>query len=110
MKNKEIDSVLNDAEREELEQLRAEREVRMAAQKAQELAVKNNLHKIRLDLPPAAGNYINIAGKLFYNGKEYEVSNDMKWQLEEAERRCWSHEASLHESVNKLRKPAPHRL
>lgn len=99
------DTILADAEREELEQLRAERDARMARDKAIEEAQKKESASITMDLPPAAGKGIQVAGKTYFHGKSYQVSNDLKWVLEEAQRRCWSHEASLHESENKGRRP-----
>lgn len=98
------ESVLADAEREELEQLRAERDARIERDNAIEAAQKAIATSITLNLPPAAGNSIQIAGKKYFHGQSYQVTNDLKWVLEEAERRCWSHEASLHESENKGRK------
>lgn len=97
--------VLNDAEREELEMLRAERAAREAEKIAADKAAELDLHKIRLDLPAAAGLGIQVGGRMYYNGIEYTVSNDLKWVLEEAERRAWCHESSLHNSENRTRKP-----
>lgn len=110
--NQEInaEAVLNDADREELEQLRAEREVRLAQQKADEDNASRDLHRLVLNLPPAAGEYISLANKLYYNGKEYQVSTATKWALEEAERRAWCHESSLHESENKGRRAQNRRI
>ncbi len=98
------DTVLADAEREELEQLRAERDARAATDKLLAEAEKRAATSITLNLPPAAGKGIHLAGKMYYHGQSYQVSNDLKWALEEAERRCWAHEASLHESENSGRK------
>lgn len=99
------DTVLDDAEREELELLRAERDGRIARDKAIEAAQKKEATSCTINLPPAAGNFISVAGNQYFHGKSYQVSNDLKWVLEEAQRRCWSHEASLHESSNKARRP-----
>jgi hypothetical protein len=98
------DTILADAEREELEQLRAERDARIARDIAIEDAQKKAATSITLNLPPAAGKGIQVAGKTYFHGQSYQVTNDLKWVLEEAERRCWAHEASLHESENKGRK------
>ena|ERR1700690_1280878 len=98
------ESVLDAADREELEQLRAERDARLLADKAEEEAAKIARTSVTMNLPPAAGKGIHIAGKMYFHGHTYQVSNDLKWTLEECERRCWAHEASLHESENKGRK------
>lgn len=100
----EADAVLNDAEREELELLRAERDARIASDKAVKLAAEKAATSITLNLPPAAGKGIFLNGKHYFHGHTYQVSNDVKWTLEECERRCWAHESSLHESENKGRK------
>lgn len=92
------------AEREELEQLRAERDARQVAEKAISDAEKRASLSVTLNLPPAAGKGIQMGGRMYYHGHNYQVSNDLKWALEEAERRCWAHESSLHESENKGRK------
>lgn len=105
-----VEAVLNDAEREELAELRAERAARDAEKVAAEKAAELNLHKIRLDLPAAAGMGVQVGGRMYYNGIEYTVSNDLKWVLEEAERRAWCHESSLHNSENRTRKPKNIRL
>lgn len=97
--------ILADAEREELELLRAERDARLARDKAIADAQKKEATSITINLPPAAGNFLSVAGNQYFHGKSYQVSNDLKWVLEEAQRRCWSHEASLHESSNKARRP-----
>ena len=99
------DTILADAEREELEQLRAERDARLVREKMIEEVQKKAATSVTLNLPPAAGNFVNIAGNRYLHGQTYQVSNDLKWVLEEAERRAWSHEASLHESSNKGRRP-----
>jgi hypothetical protein len=99
------DTILADADREELEQLRAERDARNSRDKAIEDAQKKEATSCTINLPPAAGNFISVAGNQYFHGKSYQVSNDLKWVLEEAQRRCWSHEASLHESSNKARRP-----
>lgn len=96
-------TVLPDADREELEQLRAERDERIAAEKIQADAAKLAATSITLNLPPAAGRGIRVAGREYLHGRNYQVPNDVKWALEEAERRCWAHESSLHESENKGR-------
>lgn len=96
--------VLSDADREELELLRAERSTRLVEEKRLAEAQKNAAEMITLNLPPAAGKGIVSGGRMFLHGRSYQVSNDVKWALEEAERRCWAHEASLHESENKGRK------
>ena len=98
------DSVLADAEREELEQLRAERDARVITEKALVEAEKRLATSVTINLPPAAGKGIQIAGRMYYHGHSYQVSNDLKWTLEEQERRAWAHESSLHESENKGRK------
>jgi hypothetical protein len=98
------ESVLDSADREELEQLRAERDARMLKDKAVQEAEKLAATSVTLNLPPAAGKGVHVAGKMYFHGHTYQVSNDLKWILEEAERRCWAHEASLHESENKGRK------
>ena len=98
------DEILSSADREELEELRAERDARKRADKAIEEAAKREATSITLDLPPAAGKGIQIAGKTYFHGMTYQVSNDLKWSLEEQQRRCWAHESSLHESENKGRK------
>lgn len=95
--------LLNDAEREELEELRNERDARLRKDKAIADAELKAATAVTLNLPPAAGKGIQIAGKMYYHGRSYQVSNDLKWALEEAERRCWAHESSLHESENKGR-------
>lgn len=95
--------MLRDAEREELEQLRAERDVRELTEKKRIDAEQRAATSITLNLPPAAGRGIHLAGKMYYHGQTYNVSNDVKWTLEECERRCWAHESSLHESENKGR-------
>lgn len=97
-------AILADADREELEQLRAERDARNAADKVLQEAEKRAASSVTLNLPPAAGKGIHLAGRMFYHGHTYQVANDVKWALEEAERRCWAHESSLHESENKGRK------
>lgn len=97
------ESVLADAEREELEQFRAEREIRIKHEEEVLEAAKREAISITLNLPPAAGNGIHLAGREFLHGRTYQVTNDVKWALEEAERRCWAHESSLHESENKGR-------
>lgn len=99
------ETILDDAEREELELLRSERDARIARDKAIEEAQKVEATSVTVDLPPAGGNSIRVAGKSYFHGKSYQVSNDLKWVLEEAQRRCWSHESSLHESENKGRRP-----
>lgn len=96
--------ILDSAEREELEQLRSERDARAATDKAIQEANKRSAESITLNLPPAAGRSIIMAGREFLHGRSYQVDNSTKWALEEAERRCWAHEASLHESENKGRK------
>lgn len=96
--------ILDSAEREELEQLRAERDARNLSEKTLIDAAKRAAESITLNLPPAAGKGIVMAGKMFHHGQTYQVDNNTKWALEEAERRCWAHEASLHESENKGRK------
>lgn len=98
------DVLLADADREELELLRAERDARNAKDKAVEDAAKLQATSITLNLPPAAGKGITLAGRQYLHGRSYQVSNDVKWALEECERRCWAHESSLHESENKGRK------
>lgn len=100
----DADAILNDAEREELEELRAERDLRIAAKHASEEIEKKGLLSVTLSLPPAAGKGITLAGREYLHGRTYVVSNDVKWAIEEAERRCWAHESSLHESENKGRK------
>lgn len=96
-------AILADADREELEQLRAERDARIQAEKTLEEAAKRAATSITLNLPPAAGKGIHMAGRMYMHGHSYQVSNDVKWALEEAERRCWAHESSLKESENKGR-------
>ncbi|MES2730026.1 MAG: hypothetical protein V4621_08050 [Pseudomonadota bacterium] len=98
------DVILSDAEREELEELRAERDQRIAAKRAAEEIEKKGLLSVTLNLPPAAGKGITLAGREYLHGRTYVVNNDVKWAIEEAERRCWAHESSLHESENKGRK------
>ncbi len=100
----DTNQILADADREELEQLRAERDARLKTEKALEEASKKAALAITLNLPPAAGKGIQLAGRMYYHGHTYHVPNDVKWALEEAERRCWAHESSLHESENKGRK------
>lgn len=95
--------VLADAEREELEQLRAERDARLIAEKAIQEAEKRSASSVTLNLPPAAGKGVQLGGRMYYHGHSYQVTNDVKWALEEVERRCWAHESSLHESENKGR-------
>lgn len=99
-----VTQLLDDAEREELEELRAERDARINRDKAIEEAARKAATSITLDLPPAAGTHIQIAGKRYYHGMSYQVPNDLKWAMEEVQRRCWAHESSLHESENKGRK------
>lgn len=96
-------AILADAEREELEQLRAERDARQMAQKALADAELRAANSVTMNLPPAAGKGITCAGREYLHGRTYQVDNNTKWQLEEAERRCWAHESSLHESENKGR-------
>jgi hypothetical protein len=107
MKSKNDDDlsqeVLNSAEREELEQLRSERDAREKSDQLLLEAEKRAATSVTLNLPPAAGKGIHMAGKMYYHGQTYNVSNDIKWALEECERRCWAHESSLHESENKGR-------
>lgn len=103
-------AALSAADREELEQLRAEREVRLEAQRLSNEAAVRAATTITLNLPPAAGKGIQMAGRMYEHGHSYPVTNEQKWALEEAERRCWSHEASLHESENKQRKPRQARI
>lgn len=98
------DAILADADREELEQLRAERDARVVAEKVLAEAEKRNATSVTINLPPAGGKGIQVAGRMYYHGQTYVVSNDLKWTLEEQERRCWAHESSLHESENKGRK------
>lgn len=98
------DEILNRAEREELEELRAEREARKQAEKAIAEAELRALTSVTLNLPPAAGKGVQVAGRTYYHGKTYQVPTDLKWVLEEVERRAWAHESSLHESENKGRK------
>jgi hypothetical protein len=98
-----VEELLTSAEREELEELRSERDKRMQSDKAAKEAEIRAATSITLDLPPAAGKGIQMAGKMYYHGRNYQVSNDVKWSLEEAQRRCWAHESSLHESENKGR-------
>lgn len=95
--------ILADAEREELEQLRAERDARLLAEKALKEAESRAATSVTLNLPPAAGKGIQMAGREYLHGRTYQVDNNTKWQLEEAQRRCWAHESSLHESENKGR-------
>lgn len=95
------DAILADADREELEQLRAERDTRIAADKVRIELEKRAATAVTMDLPPAAGRGIVLAGTEYLHGRTYQVSNDTKWTLEEAQRRCWAHESSLHESENK---------
>lgn len=97
------ESILADAEREELEQLRAERDARLLAEKSLADAEKRAASSVTLNLPPAAGKGIQMAGREYLHGRTYQVDNNTKWALEEAERRCWAHESSLHESENKGR-------
>lgn len=97
------DAILADAEREELEQLRAERDARLAADKALVEAEKRAASSVTMNLPPAAGKGVTMAGREYLHGRTYQVDNNTKWALEEAERRCWAHESSLHESENKGR-------
>jgi hypothetical protein len=99
-----VDAVLSDADREELEQLRNERDERKAKDKTIEDQAKIEAISITLNLPPAAGKGITLAGRQYLHGRSYQVTNDVKWALEECERRCWAHESSLHESENKGRK------
>lgn len=96
--------VLNDAEREELEQLRAEREARLVRDRLEAESQKIEAEKITINLPPAGGKGLRVNGRDYLHGRTYHVANDLKWTLEEMERRCWAHEASLHESENKGRK------
>jgi hypothetical protein len=95
--------ILADAEREELEQLRAERDARIITEKAIAEAELKAATSVAINLPPAAGRGIHIAGREYLHGHIYQVDNNTKWALEEAERRCWAHESSLHESENKGR-------
>lgn len=99
----DAEAILNSAEREELEQLRSERDTRESEEKKKTDAEKRAATSVTLNLPPAAGKGIHLAGQMYYHGRTYQVSNDIKWALEECERRCWAHEASLHESENKGR-------
>lgn len=103
IEDKYQDSVLADAERDELEQLRAERDARVAKEIALIEVEKRNATSVTINLPPAGGKGLQVAGKMYYHGQTYQVSNDLKWTLEEQERRCWAHESSLHESENKGR-------
>lgn len=96
-------SVLIDAEREELELFRAERDKRVKIEELAAEAARKAATSVTINLPPAAGNSIRMSGSEFLHGRTYQVSNDVKWALEEVERRCWSHESSLHESENKGR-------
>lgn len=100
----DADEIISSAEREELEELRAERAARLKAEQLLEEAARIDSTSITLDLPPAAGTGIKVAGKTYFHGMTYQVTNDLKWSLEEQMRRCWAHEASLHESENKGRK------
>lgn len=94
---------LNDSDARELAELRAEKLAREEADaKLVELAA-NAATTIVMNLPPASGKGIHYAGLMYVHGKSYQVTNDVKWALEEAQNRCWSHEASLKESENKGR-------
>jgi hypothetical protein len=95
--------VLADADREELEQLRAERDARLITEKVIAEAELKAATSVTINLPPAAGRGIHIAGREYLHGHTYQVDNNTKWTLEESERRCWAHESSLHESENKGR-------
>lgn len=97
-------AMMDDADREELEQLRAERDARIARDEAQKVIEAKAATSVTLNLPPAAGKGVTIAGREYLHGRTYQVSNDLKWALEECERRCWAHESTLHESENKGRK------
>lgn len=87
----------------ELAELRADKLEREAAAELLAEQEQKAATSVTMDLPPAAGKGITMAGRMFVHGQTYEVTNDIKWGLEEAMRRCWSHEASLKESVNKGR-------
>lgn len=102
-KEDEVASVLLNAEREELEALRNEKADRMEAEMRREKAEKVAAESITIDLPPAAGVGINLAGVRYTHGRSYQVDNSTKWAIEEAQRRAWAHEASLKESENKGR-------
>lgn len=91
-----VSQLMDDADRQELESLRAEIARRDKAQADLVEAQKRADMAVTIDLPPAGGAGINLNGKLYRHGQTYFVTNDIKWVLEEQMNRVRSHEASLH--------------
>lgn len=103
-KGEEKEPIDVSAELAELAELRAEKAAREeAAEKQKEFELKAAT-SVTINVPPAAGKGITLAGMQYLHGRTYQVSNDTKWALEEAQNRCWAHEHSLKESENKGRK------
>lgn len=87
----------------ELAELRAEKAARIDAESKKKEAEENAAITVILNLPPASGKGIQLGGRMYVHGQAYQVTNDVKWALEEAQNRCWAHESSLRESENKGR-------
>ena|ERR1700759_267875 len=95
---------LSDVELKELEQLRAEKAERIAAEEKRAELEAKAATSVTINIPPAGGKSIKFGGREFLHGMTYPVSNDIKWGLEEIMNRLLAHESSLHESENKGRK------
>jgi hypothetical protein len=100
--------LLDSADREELEQLREEIARRDKADKDKAELEERIAGSLVINLPPAAGRAIHLAGKAYKHGQTVSVDNNTKWALEEVMRRCWSHEASLHEPEQGRQRKAQH--
>lgn len=93
-----------EAELKELAELRAEKAAREEAEAKRKEAEEKAAISVTINLPPAGGKSIRYGGREFFHGMTYQVTNDVKWGLEEAMNRLLAHESSLHESENKGRK------
>ena len=101
-KGEEKEPVDLSAELAELAEFRAEKIKREAADAARAELELKAATSVTINIPQ--GQSITLAGKQYSNGRTYQVSNDTKWALEEAQNRCWCHESSLTQSETKGRK------
>jgi hypothetical protein len=81
------------AELEELKELRAEKLARETADAFRLEQETKAASSVTINVPQGKG--ITLAGVQYLNGRTYQVTNDVKWALEEAQNRCWCHESSL---------------
>ncbi|KAF3997547.1 hypothetical protein [Glaciimonas immobilis] len=91
----------------DMAELAAFREDKIAREKAEVARIEAETKaatSVTMNLPPAAGKGITLGGRMYVHGHTYNVTNDIKWALEEQQNRCWAHESSLKESENKGRK------